>query len=491
MRYLRALFLILITTLHFGAANGGALATAPVTTPAPALSPAHITSFADIVEPLMPTVVNVYTVRYNEQLKNRKAGLPEIFPFEKFNSFFEKYNVPFSFDDLYSRPEAMSLGSGFIIDEEGYIITNDHVVAGADEIYVKLTDNIEIPAKIVGTDAKTDLALLKIETKKKLPFAVFADSNRTRIGDVVIAIGNPLGFGGTVTTGIISSKGRDLGEDLVDDFIQTDAAINAGNSGGPLYNIEGKVIGMNTSIADGGGGTNIGIGFAIPANTVQDIMKQLREKGKIRRGRLNVNIQEVTTELAEALSLKDENGVLIVDVNIGGVGDKAGLQRGDVITKFNDDIVLDSRKLKIFVADTNIGEEIKLTVIRGQNPVILTAKMVEFKKPSAAEIDSNVSTMQESGVTFSNLSPKLITKFGLPPESKGVLVASMQAQEASNELKIGDLVMSIDQESINNIEQFKQIYDKMGKTGKKNVVLLVKRIIRRKESTMFAAFPIK
>ncbi len=458
--------------------------------PVYASAPVHITSFADIVEPLMPTLVNVYTVKHISPSDAEGNSLPEIIPFEQFNNFFERFNVPFSFDGAYVSPRVMSLGSGFIVDEDGYIITNNHVVADSDEIHVKLSDGVELPAIIIGTDPKTDLALLKIDTKEKLPAVSFASSSKTRVGDVVIAIGNPLGFGGTVTTGIISSQGRDLGinqDELVDDFIQTDAAINTGNSGGPLFNIEGKVIGLNTSIPDVGGGTNIGIGFAIPAHTVQDIMNQLKEKGKISRGRLDIAIQEVTKELAEALSLSKTYGVLIVDVRAGGAGDKAGLKRGDLITEFNDQMVLNSRKLQLFVADIHIGEKVKLTVVRDNKPIDLVAKIVEFEQPKEETVIEKETTLEKSGIVFANLSPVLITKFGLNEGAKGIVVVEVGDGELNFDLRVGDLITAINQQQISDIEQFDSVHEKIKGEKKQSVVLLVKR----GEITMFVALPIK
>ena len=450
--------------------------------------PMQMSSFADIIEPLMPTVVNIYTVKYNNETNQKGSVLPEILPLDRFNDFFEKFNVPFSFDELYSSKSALALGSGFVLDEEGHIITNDHVVTGSDEIYVKLSDNTEFSAKIVGTDPKTDLALLKIDVKQKLPFVAFGDSAKSRIGDVVIAIGNPLGFGGTVTTGIISSKGRDLGmnqDELVDDFIQTDAAINTGNSGGPLFDVEGKVIGLNTSVPDINGGTNIGIGFAIPSNTVKDIVNQLKEKGKISRGRLDIAVQQVTKELADALSLSKTYGVLVVSVRSGGSGAKAGLKRGDLITEFNGKMVLNSRKLQLFVAECHIGEKVKLTVIRDGNPLTIVAQIVDLE-PQEDEAVSVESTKEKAGVTFSNISSMVISKFGLEQNSKGVVVTEI-SQELNFDLRIGDLIMAINQEYINDVEQFDNVYEKIKSGNKKNVVLLV----RRREFTMFVAMPIK
>jgi serine protease Do len=456
-----------------------------------AAAPAHITSFADIIEPLMPSVVNIYTVKYNKQSNSSGGSMPGMLPIDKFNNFFEQFNVPFAFDEAYSSPPStLALGSGFIVDEEGYVVTNDHVVTGSDEIYIKLSDNTELPAKIIGTDPKTDIALLKINTKNKLVAAEFTNSSDVRVGDVVIAIGNPLGFGGTVTTGIVSSKGRDLGlnqDELVDDFIQTDAAINTGNSGGPLYDINGKVIGINTSVPDINGGTNIGIGFSIPSNTVLEIMKQLKEKGKVSRGRLDIGIQEITEELAEALSLPNSFGVLVVNVRAGGTGAKAGLKQRDIITEFNGQTIINSRKLQLFVADSQIGEKVKLTVIRDNKKITLIAKIVEYDPPKDIPVIDEENLIHKSDVIFGNLSQNIKEKFGFPDDSSGLVVVGFDGDEEISDLKIGDLVIAIDQQNINNIEQFNSVYKKLLSTKKNNVVLLVKR----GEKTLFVAFPLK
>jgi serine protease Do len=454
-------------------------------------APVHITSFADIIEPLMPSVVNVYTVKYNKQSNSTGGSVPGMLPIDKFNNFFEQFNVPFAFDETYdSPPSALALGSGFIVDEEGYVITNDHVVTGSDEIYIKLSDNTELPAKIIGTDPKTDIALLKINTKNKLIVAEFSNSSDVRVGDVVIAIGNPLGFGGTVTTGIVSSKGRDLGlnrDELVDDFLQTDAAINTGNSGGPLYDINGKVIGINTSVPDINGGTNIGIGFAIPSNTVLDIMKQLKEKGKVSRGRLDIAIQEITEELAEALSLTNSFGVLVVNVRAGGAGAKSGLKQRDIITEFDGQTIMNSRKLQLFVADSQIGEKVKLTVIRDNKTLTLVAKIVEYEPPKDLPLIDKENLLYKSDVIFSNLSQNIKEKFGYSEDSNGVVIVGFDGEEAPSDLKIGDLVIAIDQQQIQDIEQFNNVYKKLLSTKKNNVVLLVKR----GDYTMFVALPLK
>ena len=459
----------------------------------------QVTSFADIVEPLMPAVVNIYTIKYNKKRQSRGNPLPELIPFEEFKDFFKQFNMPFAFD-LYPNLQAMSLGSGFIIEENGLIVTNYHVIAGSDEIHVKLFDNTELPAVIIGRDPQTDLALIKINSDKKLPFVSFGNSNEARVGDVVIAIGNSLGFGGTVTTGIISSKGRDLGsgmDELVDDFLQTDAAINTGNSGGPLFNMEGKVIGINTSIPAVSGGMNVGIGFAIPSNKAQNIVSQLKKSGKISRGKLDIAIQENTKELSEALNIDKTYGVLVVDIKTGGSGDKAGLQRGDLIIGFNDQEVLNSRKLQLFVAEAKIGEEVKLTIIRNGKTLDLKAQISEVidNEDDQTKEDNEVSPkninnknlLEKSGIVFANLTDDLKSKFYLDKNINGLFVVEVRTNDPAIQLRAGDIVLAINQEPINDIGQFNSIYKKLKSDNKKNAILLVKR----KDFSMFMTFPIK
>ena len=459
----------------------------------------QVTSFADIIEPLMPAVVNIYTIKYNKRRQSKDNPLPELIPFEEFKDFFKQFNIPFAFD-LYPNLHAMSLGSGFIIDETGLIVTNYHVIAGSDEIHVKLSDNTELPAVIIGRDPQTDLALIKINTAEKLPFVSFGNSNEARVGDIVIAIGNSLGFGGTVTTGIISSKGRDLGsgmDELVDDFIQTDAAINTGNSGGPLFNIEGKVIGINTSIPAVSGGTNVGIGFAIPSNKAQNIVDQLKKNGKISRGKLDIAIQENTKELSEALNIDKNYGVLVVDVKIGGSGDKAGLKRGDLIIGFNDKEVLNSRKLQLFVAEAKIDEEVTLTVIRDSKTIDLKTQISEVKDNEEEQQEeendlplkniNNKNLLEKSGVVFTNITEDIKNRFYLDKTINGLFVVEVKTNDPNIKLIAGDIVLAINQESINDIEQFNSIYKKLKSDNKKNAIVLVKR----KDFSMFMTFPIK
>lgn len=458
--------------------------TPPVTPNAQTNSPQKFSSFADIVEPLMPTVVNIYSVHYNKS-KHAPLNPFEGFPFDQFNGLFDQFNNG-ELDELYSNPKAMSLGSGFIIDPTGYIVTNYHVIRNSDEINVKLNDNTELSAKLIGGDHKTDLALLKVEHKKPLPFAKFSDTVKARVGDQVIAIGNPFGLGGTVTTGIISSKGRDLSNvsddgGVVDDFIQTDAAINNGNSGGPLFNMDGEVIGVNTAIfSPSGSGTNIGIGFAIPSSTTQHIIEQLKLHGRISRGKLDITIQEITNELAEGLGLKEQTGVLVINVSPGGSGDKAGLKSGDIIIAFNGEQVKNSRKLQVLVAEAPINKELKIVIIRNDKKQELITKIIDkegTKKPQESKensVDNN--SFSISDVTFSNITDDLRQRFNVKETMTGIMVTKIPSPKTQKSygLKIGDIVLAVNQQPISNITQFKKICDLAKTLQKKNVVLLVR-----------------
>lgn len=455
--------------------------------------------FADIVEPLMPAVVNVYTAQYSKH-KNKKTPttkrIPNGFPFNQFNELFERLEVPFGLEEIYSNPKAVSLGSGFIIDEMGYIVTNHHVIEGADEIYVKLSDNKEIQAKLIGSDGRTDLALLKVESKSPLPFVKFGSSRDARVGDWVIAIGNPFGLGGTVTAGIISSKSRDISEaGIIDDFIQTDAAINSGNSGGPMFNIRGEVIGINTVIFSPSG-NNIGIGFAIPSSTAQSIIRQLKDSGKVSRGFLSIQIQEISPELAEGFGLPENTeGALVFDVESGGSGEAAGLKPGDVITAFNGVSIKNTRKLQIAVAEAVVDTDVDITVLRAGKHINLTCRITDIdKKQHAAQTKApqeksfaGNDSIEKYGVVFSNLSPELADKFGLKNSLQAVIVSSINDNDQHwKGLARGDLIMAINQQSIATLDDFKQVYNEALSTKRKNMVMLVKR----HNVTLFVALPL-
>lgn len=447
-----------------------------------AFSSPTIEGFADIVEPLMPTVVNVYTVQYpkqhNKSMRNHFGNMPD-----HFSKFFEDFDLPFALDEMYTNPKAMSLGSGVIISEEGYIVTNHHVIANADEVNVKLSDNTEIPAKIIGSDQRTDLALLKIDSKKTLQFAKFGDSSKARVGDWIIAIGNPFGLGGTVTTGIVSSKGRDIATDamgIVDDFIQTDAAINSGNSGGPMFNMAGEVIGINTAIYSPSG-SNIGIGFAIPASTASKVIEQLKKHGKISRGMLGIKIQDITQEIADAIDVPESQGVLVMDVEKNAAGDKAGLKAGDIIVKVGDSEVKNSRKLQIAIAEIPVNSEIIITVIRDGKKKELKCHIAEPNKSlKTATKDSKEKTKDDigdsfetHGVVLENMQENWLGYSSLP--SSGVVVKQVKKDASWHGLMRGDLIMSVNQMPVDSVDDVQRILQKASENKKKHVVFFVKR----------------
>jgi serine protease Do len=454
--------------------------------------------FADIVEPLMPAVVNVYSTKYHKKQNHLPhAPMPQFpkgSPFEQFNEFFERFDAPI--DEIYSDPKANSLGSGFIIDETGYIVTNHHVIEGADEINVKLGDD-ELPAKLIGSDQRTDLALIKIESKTKLPFVKFGDSSKARVGDWIIAIGNPFGLGGTVTAGIVSSKGRDINNaGIVDDFIQTDAAINGGNSGGPMFNVHGEVIGVNTAIFSPSG-TNIGIGFAIPSTTAQNVIAQLKEHGKVSRGLLNIQIQEVTSEIAEGLGLKESSGALITDVEAGGDGDVAGLRPGDIIVEFNGLQIKNSRKLQIAVAETPINTMAKIIVLRGNKKLELQCLIKDREKKTSSkkiEVDktnkdsAKPQSFEQQGIVFSKLTPELSERFGIKSTEHGVVITSVQRKNFGFlGLATGDLILSANQQEILSLDDLKKAYKLAKELKRQNIVFLAKR----GSATLFVAMPLE
>ncbi|ABV74514.1 Periplasmic serine protease [Rickettsia akari str. Hartford] len=447
-------------------------------------------SFADIVEPLIPAVVNISTIEYvNSKSENaEKDPLQETNPLDFINYFLEKLNIPLNLEEIDQTPKIVPLGSGFIIEPNGLIVTNYHVIANVNKINIKLADNTELPAKLIGSDTKTDLALLKIDSDEPLPFVEFGDSNDARVGDWVIAIGNPFGnLGGTVTSGIISSKGRDIDIDtdnIVDNFIQTDAAINNGNSGGPMFNLDQKVIGVNTAIFSPLG-TNIGIGFAIPSNTAKPIIERLKKDGKVSRGRLGVTIQDLTEEISEGLGLKDTNGVLVAKVQEDGPGDQAGIKTGDIIIEFGDIPVKNTKKLRVIIADTPINQEVKLKILRDKKvlelPIKITSDNEEVTNDSTEETNKEEITNKEenslsitkNNITFSNITEALRKKYTIPQDKTGIVITNIDAEESS--FKIGDLITNINQESVDDISKLEELYENAKKSNKQNILLLIER----------------
>ncbi|WP_340109152.1 DegQ family serine endoprotease [Pikeienuella sp. HZG-20] len=402
-------------------------------------------SFADLAQRLSPAVVNIATTQTIEpEERGPRPQLPPGSPFEElFKDFFDN-NGP-------RGPQTTnSLGSGFIIDPDGVVVTNNHVIDNADEIVVNFSDGSSLPATIIGTDPKTDIAVLKVTPPAPLVFVNFGDSAASRVGDWVLAIGNPFGLGGSVSAGIISARNRDINSGPYDAFIQTDAAINRGNSGGPLFNMAGEVIGVNTAIISPSGGS-IGIGFSVPSGLVKTVVSQLREFGRTRRGWLGVRIQAVTPELAEGLALAKPAGALVAEVTADGPAAQAGIEAGDVIMKFDGRDIAEMRDLPRMVAETEVGKDVRVVVWRKgktQTVKVVLGLLDEGEGEIAAEVDTPESpSVAESalGMKMEPLTAKNRKDYGVAEGAKGVLVTEVDAnsEAAKKGVRPGDVIMEV------------------------------------------------
>jgi serine protease Do len=417
-------------------------------------APGH---FSKLAETAGPAVVNIRTV------KTIKGGGPVFRQFQRgprgrenpFNDFFER----FFGDDVPRDFKQPSLGSGFIIDKHGYVVTNNHVIEDADQIKVKLDDDNEFDAEVVGRDPNTDLALLKIESEKELPFLAMGDSDALKIGQWVVAIGSPFGLERTVTAGIVSAKGRVIGSGPYDDFIQTDASINPGNSGGPLLNMKGEVVGINTAIIASGSG----IGFAIPVNLAEGIIAQLKSKGEVTRGWLGVAIQDLTTEMAEYYGLKDRKGVLVADVFEGDPAQKAGIQAKDIILEVNDMKIETSRQLTSMIAGLKVGTTAKIKVFRD-------GKDKTYEVVLAKRSDEKISAQgmppkreeEELGIRVTDLTPEMAQRFNLG-EAAGVVVVEVETDSKGSEagVRVGDIIKEINHEVVETVRDYKESVQKI------------------------------
>ncbi|HTV67436.1 MAG TPA: DegQ family serine endoprotease [Rhizobiaceae bacterium] len=444
-------------------------------------------SVADLAEGLLDAVVNISTSQTVKGTEGQGTvpmpELPEGSPFQDF------------FDDFFNDPgngqgggdrKVQSLGSGFIVDAaEGIVITNNHVIADADEIEINFADGGKLKAELIGKDTKTDLAVLKVDpTLRKLTAVKFGDSNTMRIGDWVMAIGNPFGLGGTVTVGIISARNRDINSGPYDDFIQTDAAINRGNSGGPLFNMYGEVIGINTAIISPSGGS-IGIGFSIPSQLALGVIDQLREFGETRRGWLGVRIQPVTDEIAESLGMDTAKGALVAGVIKGGPVDNGVIQPGDVIVTFDGKPVKDMRDLPRVVAESPVGKAVDVLIIRKgvEQTVKVTLgrledgeKLAEAETPQPAAPDSGVvSTASVLGMTIGELNDETRTKFTIGKDISGVVITEVAANSAAAErgIQAGEVITEIAQESVSSPQQVVDRISALKEQGRKNALLML------------------
>jgi len=427
----------------------------------------NLPSFSQLVNHVKPTIVNISTttVVTGPDMQDRFMG--PVNPFKDFfgEDFFDKF---FGNSPRRERKQK-SLGSGFIIDREGYILTNNHVVEKASSIKVKLSDEKEYDAKIIGRDPKTDIALIKIDVNHELPSATFGDSDKLEVGDWVVAIGNPFGLEHTVTAGIVSAKGRVIGAGPYDDFIQTDASINPGNSGGPLLNLKGEVIGINTAIASNGQG----IGFAIPINVVQGLLPQLKSKGKIARGWLGVVIQKITPEIAKSFKLREAEGALVSDVAEDGPAEKAGIKRGDVIISYDGKNIKDSEMLPRVVGATEIGKKARVGIIRDGKPLVIEVIIGELPE-EGLKASKKPEEEKDFGLVVQDITPEIAKHLNLK-DRRGVIATDVAPGSPAGDADIrsGDIIKEIARKPIQNMADFKSAMKNAN--IKEGIVMLIKR----------------
>ena len=465
----------------------------------PALAAPAPDSFADLAQRLLPAVVNISSTQTltansgggDDSGPSGPGAGPEMptfppgSPFEKLFRDFMNRNHPGGGGDNGQEParKVQSLGSGFLIDPSGIVVTNNHVIKGADEITVTLQDNTTLKAKVVGHDDRTDIAVLQVKSDQPLPFLPFGDSGKERVGDWVLAIGNPFGLGGTVTAGIVSARGRDIQQGPYDDFIQTDAAINRGNSGGPLFDMAGEVIGINTAIFSPSGGS-IGLGFSIPSNLAKTVVAQLRNFGHARRGWLGVKIQQVTPDIAESLGRKEPSGALVAGVEDNGPASRAKLRNGDIILTFNGQDIKEMKALPRTVAETEINKQVPLVVWRDGKQVTLQVKVGELPEDVTAlanapapvpDLTPQPLKLSGLGLELSPTSPDMRKKYSIGADQKGVLITGVTdgTPAADRGLKAGDVVVEVQQEEVATPADVQTKIDAARKAGRPTVLLLV------------------
>jgi serine protease Do len=444
--------------------------------------------FADLAARLLPAVVSITSVKVAKSTDLAQGPEMPVFPpgspMEKlFKDFMDKNRRALPGNPHGDELRQTALGSGFIIDPSGYIVTNNHVIEDANEITVTLEDGTTLKAKLVGTDTLVDLALLKVTPEKPLPSVPFGDSDHERVGDWVVAIGNPLGLASTVTAGIVSARGRDIKQGRYDDFIQTDAAINQGNSGGPLFNMAGEVIGINTAILSRSGGS-IGLGFSIPSNQAKNVISQLRQYGHTRRGWLGVKIQQVTPDIADSLGLKEPVGAMVASADDGGPAATAKIQGGDVILKFNGTDIKEMKALPRIVADTPVGKEVPVVVWRDGHEVMLNVTLGELPddtKPVLASVNPTKpapvkpTELAGLGLKIDSITADLRDRFQLQADQKGVLITDVApgSTAADKGLKPGDVIVEVQQEEVGSPADITARVEKFRKAGRRTVLMLI------------------
>ncbi len=429
-------------------------------------------SFADLAEKLMPSVVNISTTQTVVTKSNPFPNF-QFPPGSPFEDMFREFGTP-------QEKQSSALGSGFIIDEKGLVVTNNHVIDGADDIVVQVNGEKKFKAKVIGRDPLSDIAVLQIESKENFIPVNFGDSDKARIGDWVIAIGNPFGLGGTVTSGIISARNRSIGLSRYEDYIQTDASINSGNSGGPLFDMKGDVIGINTAILGRSG--NVGIGFSIPSNSAKPIIDQLIEFGETKRGWLGVRIQEVTKEIAEIEELDEPRGALVASVAENSPSEKAGVKAGDIILEFNGTRIREVNELPIIVAKTEVGKKVKVKIWRNKKEILKTIilgrlETSEFgykaqQEKLNKELENVFKEIPSIKISVRILTPKDIKEIGLPNQTKGIVITDINKDSPFKVLQIGDVIIEVQKKKIKDIESFEKLIETSLKSDQ-NTILVV------------------
>ena len=432
-----------------------------------ALSKDSPASFADLAEKLMPSVVNISTTQTVVTSANP-------FPFQfppgsPFEDLFKDFGTP-------QERKASALGSGFIIDAKGIVVTNNHVIQGAEDIIVRVNGEQEYKAKVIGADPLSDIAVLEIESKEKFKPVKFGNSDKARIGDWVIAIGNPFGLGGTVTSGIISARNRSIGLSRYEDYIQTDASINVGNSGGPLFDMDGNVIGINTAILGQAG--SIGIGFSIPSNSAKIVINQLIEFGETKRGWLGVRIQDVSQEIADLEKLDKPRGALVASVAKNSPSDKAGIKAGDIILEFNGTLIKEMRELPKIVAQTEVGKVVKVKIWRNQREIIKDIKLgrletsEDFQTAKPAE-GPKLSKIEELKITVRLLNEEDILQRKLPKGTTGLVITGIDVDSPINYLNINNIIVEAQKKKIRSIKELQRIVNQAMKTNEKTILIAI------------------
>lgn len=465
-------------------------------TQAPVLTPkshdsALPVSFADIAERVSPAVVNIQVTSRAQTVQSQLQDAPA-----NMREFFERYfNMPDTPGQQFGSPETppqgqkrVGAGSGFVIDPDGFIVTNEHVVHNADEITVTFKDGTEAKAELVGLDDKTDLALIKINADKPVPYVNFGKSEDVRVGDWVLTVGNPFGLGHSVNVGIVSARGRTIGAGPYDDFLQIDAPINRGNSGGPAFDVNGNVVGVNAAIFSPNGG-NVGIGFAIPSQIAEKVVAELKSKGTVERGWLGVSIQSLNDDIAEGLGLRNTDGVLVADVNQDSPAFDAGMKSGDVILSVDGTVIKELKELPRLIADIDPGHKSDVTVWRDGEEKVLSVRI--GKQPVSQNVASATTTGSATGklgLAVQSLNPDIARELGMSEDTKGVVVVEVKpgSPAAEKGLRRGDVVTKAGGRNISSPEELTERLDQARKDGRKTVLALVKR----GDQQRFIAFPV-